>query len=69
MLEAVRPMLAEAGLRMAPVALVEQGRVAIGDEIGEVLGAEVVVILIGERPGLSAPDSLGLISPSRRASD
>ncbi len=60
MLEAVRPMLAEAGLRMAPVALVEQGRVAIGDEIGAALGAEIVVILIGERPGLSAPDSLGL---------
>ena len=60
MLEAVRPMLAEAGLRMAPIALVEQGRVAIADEIGEALGAEIVVILIGERPGLSAPDSLGL---------
>ncbi len=60
MLEAVRPMLNEAGLRMAPVALVEQGRVAIGDEIGAALGAEIVVILIGERPGLSAPDSLGL---------
>lgn len=60
MLEAVRPMVVEAGLHMAPVALVEQGRVAIGDEIGAALGAEVVVILIGERPGLSAPDSLGL---------
>ena len=60
MLQAVRPMLAKAGLRMAPVTLVEQGRVAIGDEIGEVLGSEIVVILIGERPGLSSPDSLGL---------
>jgi ethanolamine ammonia-lyase small subunit len=60
MLEAARPMLAQAGLRMAPVALVEQGRVAIGDEIGEVLEAEIVVVLIGERPGLSSPDSLGL---------
>lgn len=60
MLEAVRPRLIEAGLRMAPVALVEQGRVAIGDEIGALLGAGIVVVLIGERPGLSAPDSLGV---------
>jgi ethanolamine ammonia-lyase small subunit len=60
MLEAVRPRLTELKWRMAPVCVVEQGRVAIGDEIGALLGAEMVVILIGERPGLSSPDSLGL---------
>jgi ethanolamine ammonia-lyase small subunit len=44
---------------IGPVVLAEQARVALGDEIGEALQARAVVMLIGERPGLSAPDSLG----------
>jgi len=52
-------LLRDLDWRVAPVAIVEQGRVAIGDEIGEAMGARMVVVLIGERPGLSSPDSLG----------
>jgi ethanolamine ammonia-lyase small subunit len=44
---------------LAPICIVEQGRVAIGDEIGEALGAQLSIVFIGERPGLSSPDSLG----------
>jgi len=52
-------LLRDLDWRVAPVAIVEQGRVAIGDEIGELFGARLIVVLIGERPGLSSPDSLG----------
>jgi ethanolamine ammonia-lyase small subunit len=60
----VPPLLKEllsrlSGWRIAPVCVVEQGRVAIGDEIGLALRARISVVLIGERPGLSSPDSLG----------
>jgi len=56
---ALLPHLEKAGLALAPVAIAEQARVALGDEVGEVLRARAAVILIGERPGLSAPESLG----------
>ena len=46
--------------KIAPIAIVEGGRVAIGDEIGGIFGIDLVAVLIGERPGLSAADSLGL---------
>lgn len=45
---------------VAPIIVAEQGRVALGDTIGEAMGAEAVAVLIGERPGLSAADSLGI---------
>ena len=59
-----RPLLAAAlprlaGWHIAPLVVVRQGRVAIGDEIARALCADIAVMLIGERPGLSAPDSMG----------
>jgi len=48
-----------AGLSIGPIVLASQGRVALGDEIGAAMGARLVVVVLGERPGLSAADSLG----------
>lgn len=59
LLDALIPLLLANGLKLAPISLVEQGRVAIGDDIGHGLNAKLSLILIGERPGLSAADSLG----------
>jgi len=59
-LTAFRERVAEEGWSLAPVVVASQARVAMGDEVGERLRAQAVVVLIGERPGLSSPDSLGL---------
>ncbi len=56
----LRHHLAGADWRVAPVCIALQARVALGDDIGERLGARAVAVLIGERPGLSSPDSMGL---------
>ncbi len=59
-LKAFKGWIAEAGWSLAPVVVASQARVALGDEVGELIKARAVVVLIGERPGLSSPDSLGL---------
>jgi ethanolamine ammonia-lyase small subunit len=55
----VLPAVARAGWQIAPMIFVRMGRVAIGDAVARALDAASVVILIGERPGLTAPDSMG----------
>ncbi len=54
------PYIKTLGLTLAPVVLAHQSRVALGDDIGEILNCKAVAMLIGERPGLSSPDSLGV---------
>ncbi len=58
-LAALLPALRVQGWRLAPVVIVRQGRVAVGDAVAGCLRVGAVVVLIGERPGLSAPDSMG----------
>ncbi len=70
LLDALLPLLP--GWRVGPLVIARQARVALGDEIGEALGARQVVMIIGERPGLSSPDSLGAYltqSPRRGRTD
>lgn len=54
------PALQAQGLRIATPCIVQQARVALGDEVGALQGARQVVVLIGERPGLSSPNSMGI---------
>jgi ethanolamine ammonia-lyase small subunit len=53
------PRLAASQIALGPIVIASGARVALGDEIGEILKGDMVAVLIGERPGLSAPDSLG----------
>lgn len=72
LLEALLPRLSARGWKMGPAVLASQARVALGDEIGEALKARMVLVLIGERPGLSSPDSMGAyltLGPRRGRSD
>ncbi|MFN3672596.1 MAG: ethanolamine ammonia-lyase subunit EutC [Bosea sp. (in: a-proteobacteria)] len=57
LIAALLPLLR--GLSHGTVVIASQGRVALGDEIGALMPARLVLVLIGERPGLSSPDSLG----------
>ena len=59
LIEMLLPMFKASGLKIGPISLVSQGRVAIGDPIGYGLKSRISLILIGERPGLSAADSIG----------
>jgi ethanolamine ammonia-lyase small subunit len=59
LLRALTPHATAQGWRLGPIVLAHQARVALGDEIGALLGARFVVLLVGERPGLSSADSLG----------
>ena len=70
LLDAALPRLA--GWRIAPLVVVRQGRVGIGDEVARALRADIAVVLIGERPGLSASDSMGAyltFRPTPRTTD
>jgi len=59
LLKKLIPYLKQSILTIAPIVIALQGRVAIADEIGSLLNAKLSLILIGERPGLSSPDSMG----------
>jgi ethanolamine ammonia-lyase small subunit len=72
LLAAVLPVLAGDQWRIAPLIVVRLGRVAVGDAVAASVKADIVVVLIGERPGLSAPDSLGAYltwRPNKRTTD
>ena len=60
LLDACLPYVRQQAWALAPVVVATQARVALGDEIGQLLGTRLVAVLIGERPGLSSADSMGI---------
>jgi len=72
LLAAALPALMKEHFLIAPIAFARMGRVALGDAIAQALRASIVVMLIGERPGLSSPDSMGAYltwQPTRETTD
>ena len=72
LLRALVPLLRQRGLRVGPLVAATRARVALADEIGETLGARAALILLGERPGLKSPRSLGaylVLGPRRGRTD
>ena len=66
------PLLIQYNFKIAPIILIPFGRVAVGNHAGEMLGAKVSAIFIGERPGLSSQDSMGIYltyAPNRESKD
>jgi len=59
LLQTLLPLCKSVGITTSPIFVAQNGRVALGDEIGEALEAQMVLVLIGERPGLASADSLG----------
>ncbi|MET0244049.1 MAG: ethanolamine ammonia-lyase light chain EutC, partial [Flavitalea sp.] len=57
LLDELVPLLRQ--FRLSPITLVRQGRVAIADHVASILQSNIALILIGERPGLTATDSIG----------
>ncbi len=58
-LEKLLPKLGDDGWQLAPIVVARFGRVALEDEVGQLMGADLAFTMIGERPGLGSPDSLG----------
>ncbi len=59
-LQALLKIIKHTNIHMAPLSICTQGRVAIGDQVAQLLNAKTIIVLIGERPGLLSPDSMGL---------